>query len=69
MTELRKMYYGGHTWPYAGPVPAVGDVMAGFIVDRVVGSDVYLKLPKTPEEVKAADQWEWDRRYGRRAKL
>ena len=45
-----------------GSLPKVGEVVAGFIVRKVAGKDVYLDMPKTPAEWQAFTDWEKRRR-------
>lgn len=57
----RVLDYHGQHWPFQGPLPRVGEIVAGFIVDRVTESTVYLRLPETPEESLAFATWERER--------
>lgn len=57
----RVLDFEGQRWPFQGPLPAVGSVLAGFIVRSITDSIVYLKLPETPEESLAFATWERER--------
>lgn len=57
----RILEYQGQRWPFQGPPPEVGSVLAGFIVRSVTDTTVYLKLPETPEESLAFAAWERER--------
>ena len=48
-----------------GSLPKVGEVVAGFIVRKVTGRDVYLDMPQTQAEWKAFTDWERRRRERR----
>lgn len=52
----------GKEFPFAGPMPKVGDIVAGFVVRIVRENAVDLTMPSSPEELEAVEKWEEKRR-------
>jgi hypothetical protein len=64
MSERKVMivWPGGQKYPFAGDMPEVGAVIAGFIVRSIRDHAVDLSAPSTPEEEEAVEEWERERR-------
>ncbi|HEX8815792.1 MAG TPA: hypothetical protein VF753_09845 [Terriglobales bacterium] len=52
----------GNRYQGAGrALPKVGVIIAGFVVRRVIGADVYLDMPKSKQEWRDYEDWERNR--------